>query len=141
MKSRSLKRENPPRSQPYAAPVRRVPRSSTREGFTCVPLPWKNAGLASVLARSLTLVELSLGAASTAVQAATCVEEYCYDSVGRLNAALLCGTEYSYTYDAAGNRTGRTVSAGTSPLVCDADSDEACRGGSGRLIRCLWEVL
>jgi len=71
----------------------------------------------------LALLGLSLGAASTAAQAATCAEEYCYDSVGRLQVALLCGTEYRYTYDAAGNRTSRTVSAGTSPLVCDADSD------------------
>ena len=55
--------------------------------------------------------------------AATCVEEYCYDSIGRLQVALLCGTEYRYTYDAAGNLIERTVSAGTSPLVCDADSD------------------
>jgi len=81
------------------------------------------ANTPACLALPLALLGLSLGAVSTAVQAATCVEEYCYDSVGRLNAALLCGTEYRYTYDAAGNRTGRTVSAGTSPLVCDADSD------------------
>jgi YD repeat-containing protein len=55
--------------------------------------------------------------------AATCAEEYCYDSIGQLQVALLCGTEYRYSYDAAGNRTGRTVAAGTSPLSCDADSD------------------
>ena len=59
------------------------------------------------------LAGLALGASTTAVQAAICVEEYCYDSVGRLQVALLCGTEYRYTYDAAGNRASRTVAAGT----------------------------
>jgi len=60
---------------------------------------------------------------STSASAATCAEEYCYDSLGRLQVALLCGTEYRYSYDASGNLIERTVSAGSSPLICDADSD------------------
>ena len=76
------------------------------------------SGLAALWLGILALLG-SVGSAS----AATCVEEYCYDSIGRLQVALLCGTEYRYTYDAAGNLIERTVSAGTSPLVCDADSD------------------
>ena len=65
----------------------------------------------------------ALAALPGQARSATCAEEYCYDSLGRLQVALLCGTEYRYAYDAAGNRTGRTVSVGASPLVCDADSD------------------
>ena len=37
------------------------------------------ANTSALLALPLALLGLSLGAASTAVQAATCVEEYCYD--------------------------------------------------------------
>ena len=83
------------------------------------------AGSRSRALRLLSLVGLVCGLAGLpeSPEAATCAEEYCYDSLGRLQVALLCGTEYRYSYDAAGNRTGRTVSAGTSPLICDADSD------------------
>ena len=62
--------------------------------------------------------------------AATCAEEYCYDSLGRLQVALLCGTEYRYTYDAAGNLTSRDDSAGTS-LVFAYDGDNRLPTATG----------
>jgi YD repeat-containing protein len=71
----------------------------------------------------MVLSALLLAPAASVVEAATCLEEYCYDSAGRLQIALLCGAEYRFTYDAAGNLIERTVAAGSSPLVCDADAD------------------
>jgi len=71
----------------------------------------------------LSLGWVALVGPADSARAATCAEEYCYDSLGRLQVALLCGTEYRYHYDAAGNLIERVVAAGTAPLVCDADRD------------------
>jgi YD repeat-containing protein len=48
---------------------------------------------------------------------------YGYDSLDRLTGAVLPGTPFAYSYDALGNRLGRTVGSGTETLTYSPDSN------------------